>query len=101
MTIADSLSLFEIVDSDSNLKFAVEYRLSEFRNKQRLNLDQPFEEMMMSIANCQELADDSPSSRFTLAGVMTTVTCFGVDAFKRSPIPGKLMACVSVYIISL
>jgi hypothetical protein len=89
------------VDSDSNLKFAVEYRLSEFRNKQRLNLDQPFEEMMMSIANCQELADDSPSSRFTLAGVMTTVTCYGVDAFKRSPIPGKLMACVSVYIIYL
>ncbi|KAI8336227.1 hypothetical protein BC941DRAFT_428657 [Chlamydoabsidia padenii] len=98
------------LESDPTLKFAMEYRLSEFKKRRHLNLDQPFEEMMMSIANCQELMDDgghystkpsSLSSRLTLANMLSSVACLGVDVYKRSPIPDVMSYSVSCFLAGL
>ncbi|ORZ25734.1 hypothetical protein BCR42DRAFT_400809 [Absidia repens] len=85
------------LETDPALKLAVEFRLSEFRNHKQLNLDQPFEETMMAIANCQEIVDDdqdsinnSGSLKSKFAHMVTAAAWYGVDVFKKSPIPDAM-----------
>ncbi|CAO3578808.1 unnamed protein product [Absidia cylindrospora] len=82
---------FFVVETDPALKLAVEFRLSEFRNHKQLNLDQPFEETMMAIANCQEIVDDdqdpinnSGSLKSKFAHMVTAAAWYGVDVLRRA-----------------
>lgn len=83
------------MDSDPTLKLAVEHRLSEFRDRKKLNLDQPFQEMMMAVADCQEIMDEEQDAskatitfKSRLTNMVTSVASYGVDVIKNSPIPG-------------
>ncbi|KAI8327498.1 hypothetical protein BC941DRAFT_364817 [Chlamydoabsidia padenii] len=84
------------LESDPTLKLAVEHRLSEFRDRKKLNLDQPFKELMMAVADCQEIIDEDQhtlKSRFTT--MVTNAASYGVDVIKRSPIPGAVSYSVT------
>ncbi|KAI9304567.1 hypothetical protein BJ944DRAFT_163336 [Cunninghamella echinulata] len=86
------------LESDPQLKLSLEYRLAQFRNSKQLNLDQPFEETMMAIANCKEINEDEENDQqqkaITLSSrigtLVTSMTEYGVDVFKKSPIPGAV-----------
>lgn len=83
------------MESDPTLKLAVEHRLSEFRDRKKLNLDQPFQEMMMAVADCQEILDEEQDAskatitfKSRLTNMVTSAASYGVDVIKNSPIPG-------------
>lgn len=83
------------MDSDPQLKLSVEYRLAQFRDNKQLNLDQPFEETMMAIANCKEINEDeldeqkSSTISSRIGSLITSMTEYGIDVFMKSPIPGN------------
>ncbi|KAI8082774.1 uncharacterized protein BX664DRAFT_387920 [Halteromyces radiatus] len=97
------------LESDPTLKLALEYRLSDFRNRKQLDLDQPFEETMMAIADCQEIADDDQDFtslsyvglKSRLTQIVTSAALFGVDVFKKSPIPDAMAYSLSCALAGL
>ncbi|ORX44101.1 hypothetical protein DM01DRAFT_1340517 [Hesseltinella vesiculosa] len=92
------------LESDPRLKLALEFRLAQYKEKANLDLDQNFEETMMAIANCEEITDDdaqAKSFKSRLSDMVASVTTYGIDVLKKTPIPGAVSYSVSFAFASL